>query len=229
MKILIIRPQPGNDASAARAREAGFEPVQLPFFAIRPRLWDAPDPAHFDALLVTSANAVRHAGAALSAYRALPLHAVGRNTADIAAAAGLPIASIGEGGVAQAVNAARLARHKRLLWLAGADQTDFVAPPDVQIETRITYSSEPAQLPADVAGIIASADIIALHSARAASSFAEIADSGALSRDQIRIAAFSKTIADAAGTGWRGVAIAERPDDQALLSAARALVKQSAS
>lgn len=228
MKILIIRPQPGNDASARRARDAGFDPIQLPFFEVCPRVWQASDPAQFDALLITSANAVRHAGDGLSAYRGLPVHSVGQNTADAVSASGLKLASVGQNGVQEALRAAISAGYQRLLWLSGEDQTDFDIPAEMQIETRVTYSSEPVILPVDAADIIGSVDIVALHSARAARQFAEFVDSGAQSREDIRIAAFSNAIAESAGPGWRGIAIAERPDDQALLSAARALVKQGA-
>jgi uroporphyrinogen-III synthase len=34
----------------------------MPLFAIVPLDWTAPDPAQFDGLVLTSANAVRHAG-----------------------------------------------------------------------------------------------------------------------------------------------------------------------
>ena len=228
MKLLIIRPQPGNDASARRAREAGFDTVQLPFFEVRSRNWEAPELGQFDALLISSANAVRHAGPGLSAYRALPVHAVGENTADTATKLGLDIASIGQAGVNDALTAAKVAGHHRLLWLAGEDQTEFEIPAEMQIETRVTYSSEPVILPVEAIDIISSVDIVALHSARAARQFAEFVDASTLSRPDIRIAAFSSAIAQAAGTGWRGIAIAERPDDQALLSAAHTLVKQGA-
>lgn len=227
MKLLIIRPQPGNDASARRAREAGVEPVQLPFFEVRPLEWDAPDAGQFDALLISSANAVRHAGDALAAYTTLPVHAVGRNSADAVTEAGLTLASTGTKGVDDALQMARAAGHRRLLWLAGEDQTPFDAPANLQIEMRVVYASEPAELPAGAHDVIAGSDIVALHSARAAHAFAAFADANGIARHNIRLAAFSESIAEAAGAGWRGIAIAERPEDEALLSAARALVKQA--
>lgn len=227
MRLLIIRPQPGNDASARRAREAGFEPVQLPFFEVRARGWDAPVPSRFDALLITSANAVRHAGAGLDVYGALPVHAVGRNSADAVAAKGLTLASTGTGGVDEALQKAIAAGHHRLLWLTGEDQTRFEAPESLQIETRIVYAAEPMALPSDARAIVASADMVALHSPRAARNFAEFVDAHDLSRADVRLAAFSEMIAEAAGSGWQGIAIAQRPEDEALLSAARALGKQA--
>lgn len=227
MRLLIIRPQPGNDASAKRARKAGFEPVQLPFFEVRARGWDAPDPSHFDALLITSANAVRHAGTGLSLYSALPVHTVGQNSAKAVAAKDLTLASTGTRGVDEALQLASAAGYHRLLWLAGEDQTTFHVPESLQVETRIVYTAESAELPSDARAIVASADIVALHSARAAGIFTEFVDAQHLSRTDIRLAAFSEAIAEAAGSGWQAIATARHPSDEALLSAARALDKQA--
>lgn len=227
MRLLIIRPQPGNDASAKRAREAGFEPVQLPFFEVRARGWHAPDPSHFDALLITSANAVRHAGTGLSLYSALPVHAVGQNSADAVAAKDLALASTGTRGVDEALQLASAAGHHRLLWLAGEDQTSFHVPESLQVETRIVYAAETMALPSDARAIVASSDIVALHSARAARTFAKFVDTQGLTPAAFRLAAFSQAIAEAAGPGWQAIATARHPSDEALLSAARALDKQA--
>ncbi|MGC1468088.1 MAG: uroporphyrinogen-III synthase [Sphingorhabdus sp.] len=227
MKLLIIRPQPGNNASAKRAREAGFEPLQLPFFEVRARGWDAPDPSYFDALLITSANAVRHAGGGLDVYEALPVHAVGRNSADAVAAKGQTLASTGTKGVDEALQLASAAGHHRLLWLTGEDHTRLEEPESLRVETRIVYAAEPAKLPSDARAIVASADMVALHSARGAQKFAEFVDAQRLSRTNLRLAAFSEAIAAAAGSGWQAIAIAHHPSDEALLSAARALGKQA--
>ena len=40
--LLILRPEPGNGASAARARSLGLTPLQCPLFAIEPTPWSAP-------------------------------------------------------------------------------------------------------------------------------------------------------------------------------------------
>jgi hypothetical protein len=146
MKLLIIRPQPGNDASAARARTAGFDPVQLPFFEVRARDWQAVDPGDYDALLITSSNAVRHTGAQLGALSALPVHAVGRVSAEAAIAAGFDIASSGLHGMAEALVAAQAAGHQRLLWLAGEDRIAIETPKAMHIEERIVYASEAVML-----------------------------------------------------------------------------------
>jgi uroporphyrinogen-III synthase len=57
--VAVLRPEPGNAATCARAATAGFAPLALPFFAVRAIAWATPDPAHYDALVLTSANALR--------------------------------------------------------------------------------------------------------------------------------------------------------------------------
>lgn len=225
MKILILRPQPGNDASAARVRDAGFTPIQLPFFEVRARNWDAPDPAQFDAILITSANAVRHAGNKLQTFASLPVHAVGKNSAAAVRATNLFLASVGMNGAEEALENARSAGHRRLLWLAGEDQTAFAIPAEMHVETRIAYAAEPVDLGEDARQTVLQADVIALHSARAAEHFARFTKVSDIDRAAISIVAFSGKIAAAAGTGWRAIAVADRPEDQALLSAAHALVR----
>jgi uroporphyrinogen-III synthase len=223
MKLLIIRPEPGASASAERAREAGLTPILLPFFEVRAVVWDLPDAADYDALLLTSANAVRFGGAGLESLRTLPVHAVGERTAEAARAARLDVTTVGTSDAAAAVKAASDMGHRRLLWLAGADHRPIKMPKNMpkalKVTTVIGYASGPKKLTADMVDIIASADAVALHSPRAAQVFAQaVADFG-LNRSAITLAAFSPAIAEAASHGWRGVAVAERPADIALLSA----------
>ena len=72
-RVLVLRPEPGASATVERARERGLEAVAVPLFEIEPIAWEAPDPAAFDGLLLTSANAVRHAGEQLARLRGLPV------------------------------------------------------------------------------------------------------------------------------------------------------------
>jgi len=219
MKLLIIRPQPGNDASAKRAREAGFEAVQFPFFEVQPRLWSAPDPSGYDALLITSANAIRHAGAQLDVLRHLPVHAVGVRSGEKARQAGLGVQSEGTGDAAQALQVAADAGHHRLLWLAGEDHQQLVPSVGMTVDQRVVYASIPLKPDNAMAEAVRSGDVIALHSARAARRLAALVDQWQIPRTSIVIACFSKAIAEAAGSGWRAVVIADRPVDSALLSA----------
>jgi uroporphyrinogen-III synthase len=226
MKMLIIRPEPGASASAKRALESGFEPLLLPFFEVRPRKWTAPDPASYDALLISSSNAVRHGGAALGKLLSLPVVAVGKRSASAAQHQGFIIAAIGDDGIEAGLAKADAAGHRRLLWLAGEDRREPAVPDGMQIDTEVIYASEVVPLPTNAAETIASADIVALHSPRAAQLFGETVDAIGLDRSRITLVAFSAAIAQTVGQGWGGIAIAKMPEDQALLSAAAELGKQ---
>lgn len=228
MRLLIIRPQPGNDASARRAQEAGFEPVQLPLFRVEPVNWSVADPAHYDALLITSANAIRQGGDALSTLLSLPVHAVGAHSAGIAAKAGFTIASTSASGASEAVAAAGAAGHTNLLWLAGEDRSALEPICHVRVAPVTVYRSVALQPDSDTRDTVAGCDAVALHSIRAAQHFASSLESWGLERAGFAIAAFSPAIAEAAGKGWRAVAVAASPNDDALLSALSALGKQPA-
>ncbi|RDV01600.1 uroporphyrinogen-III synthase [Sphingorhabdus pulchriflava] len=227
MNLLIIRPQPGNDASAKRAREAGFKVTQFPFFKVRACPWSAPDPARYDALLITSANAIRHAGPQLDMLRHLPVHSVGVRSGDQARQAGLGVQSEGTADAAQALQAAADAGHHRLLWLAGEDHQHLAPPPDMIVDQRVVYASVPLEPDSAMAEAVLRSDVIALHSARAAQRLAALVEQWQYPRTAITIACFSQAISDAAGPGWRAVVIAERPEDSALLSAVQCLATVS--
>jgi uroporphyrinogen-III synthase len=212
---LVLRPAPGNAATVARLAGLGVPALAVPLFHVVPCDWTAPDPEDFDALLLTSANAVRHAGAALTTLAHLPVVAVGAATAAAARGAGLSVAITGEADAADAV--ARAAAFPRLLHLAGRER---VALPGV---TAITvYASDALDPPP---GMIERAvdGVVLLHSARAARRFVELAQG--LPRERIRIVAISAAVADAASAGWAAIDVAGAPTDAALiaLAAARAI------
>lgn len=204
--LAVLRPEPGNTATAARVEALGLVAIRLPLFAIRPLAWTPPDRGRFDALLLTSANAVRHAGPGLAALD-LPVVAVGEATARAARAAGLSVAAVGAGDAAEAV---RLSGSMRLLHLAGRDRTD------AGVEAIVVYAADPIAVP-DVAPL--SGCVALLHSVRAARRFAELVE-----RDRVtdlRVAALSPTVRDA-GPAVVG-AVAERPSDAALVALAARL------
>ena len=97
--VLILRPQPGADESAGRARALGLKPVVAPLFRVEPLAWQPPDPADFDAVMLTSANAPRHGGPQLARFRHLPAYAVGEATAAAASEAGFTDVRVGPADV----------------------------------------------------------------------------------------------------------------------------------
>ena len=214
-KLLLLRPEPGLSASAARARALGLEVVTCPLFQVGPVAWDAPDPGSFDALLLTSANALRHGGARLDKLTALPVQAIGSATADAALDAGFRVETVGDSDISGLLD--KLPSGLRLLHLAGEDHCDTGDP---RIERRIVYRSKAIADPGlpPLQGLVA-----AVHSPRAGKRMAELAES----RSATAIAAMSRAAADACGSGWERVEAAERPNDNSLLALAASLCHTS--
>lgn len=216
--IAILRPEPGGGTTAERVRAAGLDPLLLPLFAVVPLDWTPPDPAGFDALLLTSANAARHGGVGLSALARLPVVAVGPETARAAERAGLRVIESGQHGVDALL--ARQPWSQRLLWLAGRDRIAIEHP---AIRTIIpVYASEAVALTGAQA-LSLSGTVALVHSARAMRQLAAQFDAHRIPRASLRIAAISARAADADGHGWDRVAIAPRPDDAALIEVAQRL------
>lgn len=216
---IVLRPEPGNARTAARLQAVGVSATRCPLFAVAPIKWEPPDPARYDALLLTSANAVRHAGPGLRGLSPLPAVAVGAATAATAREAGLRVALTGTGGVAALVEAARAAGFERLLHLAGRDRVTSPAADAV-----IVYASDAVAIdPATVRGW--AGRVALLHSTRAARRFAELVDAPD-KRAAIGIAALSPAVLAAAGEGWAIHAAADLPRDAALVAVARALIDQ---
>lgn len=210
-RVVVLRPEPGNARTCAALAERGLTPEPLPLFTVRACPWTAPEPMAFDALLLTSANAARHGGAALAAVAGLPVVAVGAATAAAARQAGLTVAITGGGDAAQAV--AQAGRFPRLLHLAGRDR---IALPGVTAVT--VYASEAVAIDSAAAAARAAGQVVLLHSARAATRFAALMAGG--SRASTRLVAISDPVAAAAGTGWHDVAIAAHASDPAMIDGA---------
>ena len=213
--VLVVRPEPGASETAARARRLGLEPVLAPLFVVRPLTWRRPDPASFDAVLLTSANGARHADAA--PFLRLPCHAVGEATAAAATAAGFAQVVTGDADGAAAVEAMARSGVARALHLCGRDHL-ALRHPAVTIERCFVYAADPAdELPEHARSALARGAIALLHSPRAGAALAALVDRAGLARSEISIAAISDAAAAAAGSGWRRVAAAGRPRDEALL------------
>ncbi|WP_245654050.1 uroporphyrinogen-III synthase [Novosphingobium rosa] len=224
--LLILRPEPGNAASCATAATLGVQAVATPLFAIEVFAWQAPDPAGVDALLIGSANALRHAGPALAAYAAKPAYVVGEATAQAALKAGLQVAAIGSGGLQSVLDGVPIA-HPRLLRLAGQERVALCPPPHVSLIERVVYGAVPLPLPSAIARLILThalpAVVVALHSAQAASHFAAEIDRLALPRQRLHLATIGSRVTAAAGQGWGSIHTAPNPEDRSLLALASQL------
>src|SRR5476651_1379654 len=83
MAVLVTRPQPDDEATAAGLRARGFDVLQAPMLRFEPVTFSDDEDMRYGAVIVTSANALRGLAPHLAASRLLklPLFAVGENTA----------------------------------------------------------------------------------------------------------------------------------------------------
>jgi uroporphyrinogen-III synthase len=217
--VLILRPEPGAAASAARARRLGLVPHVAPLFTIRPLDWRAPDPGTFDAVLLTSANAARHGGPGLRPFLGLPCYAVGEATAAAARAAGFADVRTGTAD-AEAVNARMAADGVGLAFHPCGRDHQAPAGPGPAVARIPVYAAEAVEaLPAAAETALAAGALVLVHSPRAGALLARLVRD----RGHVPIAAISAAAAEAAGPGWRSLAIAPRPRDEALLELAATL------
>ncbi|MFN3619007.1 uroporphyrinogen-III synthase [Sphingorhabdus sp.] len=219
MKLLIIRPQPGADATAHRLRAAGYDPVLMPLFAIDHLPMQRASADGYDAVLLTSGNAARAAAEFLTSDYRLPIYAVGRATASALDKLSVPVAKIGSEGVEALAAVAVADGHKRLLWLAGEDHSPVPHINGVNIDIETVYRSVALKTPDDFAANVIQSDAVILHSSRAAAHFASLCNSLRLLPADITLATFSNAIAASAGDGWASIIVAEAPNDAALLDA----------
>jgi uroporphyrinogen-III synthase len=203
--VVVLRPEPGNATTAARVEAAGRTVLRQPIFEARALAWIAPDPASFDALLVTSANAPRLAGTGLAVLARLPAIAVGERTAAAARAVGLSVALTGESDAADAIADAQAAGYVRLLHLAGRDR----ATSTTELASIAVYESVQIRTPAPPPGAT-----VLLHSTRAAEALA----AAPLARESVAIVAISPAVLAAAGPGWRAARAAAVPTDAAMIA-----------
>ena len=217
--FVLTRPEPGASDSAAKAAALGIETLIMPLFTIDRVAWCAPDETAFDALIMTSANTLRHGGPELHRLRRLPVHAVGAATAEAARLAGFSVASIGGAGVD--VLLAGLPRGIRLLHLGGEDRTAPQAH-GAHITPITVYRAAPL-VPDPAALASLAGTVIAIHSRRAGQRLALLV----ANRATITLVALSPDAAADTGPGWRHLAIASRPTDTALLALAAELCLES--
>jgi uroporphyrinogen-III synthase len=217
--LLVLRPEPGASATIAAAHDMGMTAIASPLFTVHPRAWTLPDRLP-EAVLLTSANAVRHGGAALSALKGLPVYAVGTATAEAARQAGFGRIVSGQEDADAILALARRDGLSSLLHLAGREHRE-VMPDDIRIDRRIVYAAEAVDALPDAARTALPAAIALLHSPRAARLFASLIDPAG-----IAIAAISAAVLAAAGTGWRIAHAAEHPTDASLLAVAAKLCNQ---
>lgn len=214
--IAVLRPEPGNRVTAAAIEARGHMALRLPLFAARAVAWDAPGPDDHDALIVTSANAIRHGGAQLGLLKHLPFYAVGEATAEAAKRAGFDIAAIGTAGSEALLAIAGAAGVERALHLAGRERS--IEAGGIVAKVVTVYSSDALH---EVDAALLAGSIAMIQSARAGARLAELVQGR--DRAGIAIVAIGARAADALGAGWERVVIPAGIDNKSMIDAAIAL------
>lgn len=209
MRILVVRPQPGADATAARLAAFGHEAVVHPLLTTQAIAWERPI-ALPDAIILSSAAAVRYAGGDADSLKALPAHAVGEATATTARAAGWHDVTAGPGTMQALLDGLATGHY---LHLSGSDVTAVTVPSGISLTRRTVYATPLQPLPAlpDVAAVL-------LHSPRTAAQFAAEWDRLGGQRAALTLLAISPATLAAAGSGWGSARAALEPTEAALLA-----------
>lgn len=218
---LVVRPEPGASATLANLQAAGVPALAVPLFVVEPLAWQPPDARAHDALLLTSANAVRHGGPNLHEVHGMSCWCVGETTAAAAMAAGFHVTHVGDS------DAATLMRHpdaagRRWLWLAGARHQPLVAPPDGSLTIVPVYALTDCDSGDALRQALGTPAIILAHSAAAARRLQTLITD----RAPHHLVAISAAVAAAAGPGWRSVTAAAMPDDCEMVAIAATLCQK---
>jgi uroporphyrinogen-III synthase len=194
MAVLVTRPHPDDETTAAALRERGFEVLRAPMLRFEAVPFGDDEDAEYGAVIVTSANALRAIASKLAGSRLLklPLFAVGEHTAAAAREAGfsLVIAANGDAGVLRdlvqtSVKSKQLKKASTLLYLAGADLARDLAgelgEKGFTVVTHTTYRMVPeTSLPREVCDAFVAHQVEAIlhYSRRSARAFLEAARAG---------------------------------------------------
>ena len=216
--VLICRPQPGAEATAKRACSLGLRPLIYALSKIQPLEWVAPDPGLFDAVMITSANAVRHGGDVLSHYHSLPLFAVGQATAQAAAEAGFSDIYVGNEGAQALIHHIHSTNYKNILHLCGAAVSPY-AFSQLRVEQVAVYHAMDTGNAQGLADLLVDRPVILVHSPRMGDRLAGLIAEP--HRSSLCIAAISTAALDACGAGWREGRSVELPKDELVLALAR--------
>ena len=156
MRLLVTRPEPDNERTAAVVRAQGHDVLLAPLLHIESVANAELGTPPWAAILLTSANGARSLAShpRRDELLALPVLAVGRSSADAALAAGFAdVASAdGDAGVLARLAARRFAGSALpLLYLAGEDRSGEMAVPGLTVQTVVVYrAAQASRLPLEV-------------------------------------------------------------------------------
>jgi uroporphyrinogen-III synthase len=237
MRLLVTRPEPDAERTAAALRERGHFVFVAPLLSIEAVDNAEIGPGPFTAILVTSANAapaiVRHPR--FAQLRALPVFAVGGRSAETMRTVGFADVTSANGDVGDlaALVAERLKRGASLLYLTGADRAGDLAGAlsgrGLAVRSIIIYRAVPAPSfpPVIVAAVSDGIDGVLHFSRRSAETYVNAADAAGLAenalKNQIHFCLSAQVAEALQQAGAADIRIAPEPSEAALLALVPAL------
>jgi uroporphyrinogen-III synthase len=229
MRVLITRPLPDGERTAASLRTQGHDVLLAPLMQVRPI--PAVLAGNWSAVIITSANAIRVLTAAqLAPLLGLPLYAVGGRSAEAASEAGFANVRTAQG---DAVALVRLIAERHAnevapyLYLAGVDRAADVAGElagkGITVATIEVYRNMTTGFPPELIAAIEQErlDAVLHFSRRSADNFVIGARTAGLATPALalRQLCLSAQVAEPlVASGARDIAVARRPDEASLLA-----------
>jgi uroporphyrinogen-III synthase len=236
VRLLVTRPEPDGERTAATLRARGHEVVVAPLLRVEAMPDADLGAGPWTGIIVTSRNATRALEVHSRAHElfGLPVFAVGRRTAEGATAAGFTQIISADGDTQALVRLVVARRHPAggpLLYLAGADRVGDVAgalaEAGVPVETAVVYRAVMMkEFPAPVQRALAAGELDGvLHfSRRSADVYLSCARSAGMLDSALVPSHYclSRHVAEPlAAAGARKIAIAARPEEAAMLDLPR--------
>jgi uroporphyrinogen-III synthase len=237
MAVLVTRPEPDNETTAAALRAKGLKVLQAPMLRFEPVAFQDDADARYGAVIVSSANAIRAIEAHLAdRLLTLPLFAVGERSAKAARHAGFRDVAVAEGNAAAlrdlivaSVRAKTLKKASTLLYLAGADLAGDLAGElgerGFSVVTHTTYRMIPvSSLPQEAVDAFAANGIEAVlhYSRRSARGFLDAVRAAGVEISALAIpqCCISDAVAQVVrDVGATQVLVARSPDESGLFEA----------
>jgi Uroporphyrinogen-III synthase len=238
MAVLVTRPHPDDETTAASLRARGFDVLRAPMLRFEPVAVHEDINARYSAVIVTSANALRGIEPHLKGHRMLelPLFAVGEHTAAAARRAGFTHVVSANGDAANlrdlvlaSLRAKELKKASTLLYLAGAeiarDLASELEESGFRVVTQTTYKMIAVKsLPPEACDAFAANQVEAVlhYSQPSARAFLDAARAAGVEISALAIpqccisAAVASVLRDAGATQ---VVVAATPDENALFEA----------
>jgi uroporphyrinogen-III synthase len=229
VRLLLTRPEPDAQRTAAVLRARGHQAVIAPLLRIEAQIDVLIGEGPWGAILVTSANA----GPAVAFHeraprlRTLPVFAVGRRSAQTMAAAGFSDVKHSDGDVSDLVGfvAAQLTPATPLLYLAGEERSGDLAGElrgrGFAVETAVVYRAiATAHLPPEASELLADQSGVLHFSRRSAEAFLDAAQAMNLLAAALRPVHYclSPRVAEPLmRAGAPDVRVAQEPSETALI------------